>query len=170
MLWDLLAVVFAGLGGAGIAMTVRLFYKKLPSWLIPASAGLGMLLFHIINEYTWFDHTKEKLPQGAVVVAQVPETIFWKPWTLVHPQILKFIAADIKNAKANEINPNWMMVDLYFFERMMTTHQLPIVLDCQQKKQALLSDQLNPHAPQNNPSLWTVSDYTERLATQVCQK
>ena len=35
------------MGAAGLLMLLRLFYKRLPKSLIPAAAGLGMLLFAI---------------------------------------------------------------------------------------------------------------------------
>ena len=68
MIWEWIATITAGLGAAGLLMLLRLFYKRLPKSLIPAAAGLGMLLFQIHSEYTWFDHTRSLLPASAVVV------------------------------------------------------------------------------------------------------
>lgn len=49
MIWELLATIFAGLGAAGLVMAFRAVFKKLPKWLIPAGAGLGMLFFRYIT-------------------------------------------------------------------------------------------------------------------------
>jgi hypothetical protein len=54
MIWELLATIFAGLGAAGLVMAFRAIFKKLPKWLIPAGAGLGMLFFQVYNEYSWY--------------------------------------------------------------------------------------------------------------------
>ena len=63
-------------GAAGIMMMIRLFIKKLPKWLVPAAAGLGMIGFQVYSEYTWFSHTRSLLPESAVVVAEVRKTRF----------------------------------------------------------------------------------------------
>ena len=71
MIWELLATIFAGLGAAGLVMAFRAVFKKLPKWLIPAGAGLGMLFFQVYNEYSWYPHTKSQLPTGTVVIIAV---------------------------------------------------------------------------------------------------
>ena len=85
MLWEWLATVFAGLGAAGVMLSLRFFIKRLPKWSIPASAGLGMIVFQVYSEYTWFEHTKSLLPATAVVVAEVAETAPYKPWSYYYP-------------------------------------------------------------------------------------
>ena len=57
MIWHLVATFSAGLGAAGIAFLLRSLSKqKLPKWIIPAFAGIGMLGYQIYFEYNWFAH------------------------------------------------------------------------------------------------------------------
>ena len=68
MFWELVATVFAGLGAAGIALLLRkLSAQKLPRYLVPVFAGLGMLGFQIHAEYNWYSHQKSLLPERYAV-------------------------------------------------------------------------------------------------------
>ena len=69
MFWHLIAAIVAGTAGAGIALALRsLMRKRLPKWIIPVGAGLGMLAYTIHYEYTWFESTQARLPEGSGVV------------------------------------------------------------------------------------------------------
>jgi len=101
MIWELVATVFAGLGGAGIALLIRKLSKQAaPKWLVPAFAGLCMLGFQVQGEYDWYDHQTGLLPTGVVVVKAVEEKAIWRPWSYVFPQTTRFIAADVANHKS----------------------------------------------------------------------
>lgn len=107
-----------------------MFYKKMPKWVIPVAAGLGMLSFQVLSEYTWYNETTKKLPEGSVVVASVPKTTWFRPWSYAYPQILQFVVLDTKNVKANADNPSLKTATLYFFERRMPAQSLAIEVDC----------------------------------------
>jgi len=48
MFWHLIAAIVAGVAGAGIGLLLRsLTRKRLPKWIIPVCAGLGMLSYTI---------------------------------------------------------------------------------------------------------------------------
>lgn len=64
MFWELIATFIAGLGASGIVLSLRLIFKKIPKWLVPAAAGLGMIGFGVFNEYDWYRHTSTRLPGG----------------------------------------------------------------------------------------------------------
>lgn len=107
-----------------------MFYKKMPKWVIPVAAGLGMLSFQVLSEYTWYNETTKKLPEGSVVVASVPQTTWFRPWSYAYPQILQFVVLDTKNVKVNADNPSLKTATLYFFERRMPAQSLVIEVDC----------------------------------------
>lgn len=140
MFWELIAAVFAGLAGAGIALSLRLVIKRLPKWIVPACAGLAMLGFVVYSEYSWYDHTVARLPSGVVVVATVPHTAFYKPWSYVRPQILQFVALD--TASVTSHSDNTKRATLYFIERRMPTRPLAITVDCANPKLGF-SDEMN---------------------------
>ena len=99
MFWELIATIFAGIGGAGIALMLRKLTKKTaPKWLVPVFAGAAMLGFQIQGEYDWYHHQASLLPEGVVVVKTVQEEAPWRPWSYVFPQTLRFIAADVANS------------------------------------------------------------------------
>ncbi len=88
MLFDLIATIVFGVGMGGIAYGLRKLSKEqLPSWIVPAFAGLGMIGVSIYNEYTWAASTEAQLPAGAVVVDRAETTAFYKPWTYLKPQV-----------------------------------------------------------------------------------
>lgn len=154
MFWELIAVAFAGLSGAGIAMGLRFLVKRLPKWLIPALAGLCMLGFSIYSEYSWYAHTASRLPEGSVVISEVPHTAFYKPWSYVKPQVLQFVVLDKNSVKS--IDDNQKQILLYFFERRHKAQTLPAIIDCQMGKHKLAG------------SDWHKNELTPSLLVNAC--
>lgn len=116
MIWQLIATVVAGVGAAGIALLlIKLSANRLPRYLTPLFAGIGMLSFLIYTEYQWFSHQQSLLPANVRVVQQIEETTWWRPWSYVWPQVTRFMAADFNSIEQNRINPAVLMVDIYLF-------------------------------------------------------
>lgn len=148
MIWELIATVVAGFGGAGIALILRkISANKAPRYIIPVFAGAAMLGFQVHSEYSWYQHQSGLLPQGVVVVKAVQEKALWRPWSYLYPQTLRFIAADVNNAAANQQNTAVKLVDLYFFERRATARRVPVVLHCQQHARTDFTNELTIPAP-----------------------
>lgn len=166
MIWEFLAIASAGLGAAGVMMILRLFAKRLPKWLVPAAAGLGMIGFQVYSEYNWYPHTRSLLPESAVVVAEVPHTAFYKPWSYVAPQILKFVAVDTAKTAPVGNDGRLLQTNLYFFERRMSAHTLPVLIDCQNRTQAY------DHGGEDSGGKieWGTTAYTDKLVDAVCPK
>ena len=167
MIWELLATIFAGLGAAGLVMALRALFKKLPKWLIPAGAGLGVLFFQVYNEYSWFAHTQSQLPQGTTVITTVEEKPFYKPWAQIYPQTTKFIALDQNSVQTPPQQPQWRLAQLYFFQRHMSAHHLPVIVDCVHKSHALLTEPMSERTDVQHLH-WTQSELTHRLIVSLC--
>lgn len=170
MLWELVATVFAGLGAAGIALMLRkISGQKLPRYLVPVFAGLGMLVFQIYGEYNWYSHQLSLLPKDVVVVKAVEEQINWKPWTYIKPQISRFMAVDVKNSAANSNNTSLVLANLYLFERRQAAMNVKLVIDCQAQKRANFTEQLVLPAPgeASGADFITISD-DEKTLLSVC--
>lgn len=135
MFWDIIAMVVAGFLFAGLAMPIKFFYKKTPKWLIPFMAGLGMMSYQVFSEYQWFANTSSKLPEGSVVVATVPKTTWFRPWSYIKPQIFQFVVLDTKKVVA--IDDNIRQAQLYFFERWLPAQTLPVYINCTTGEQQL---------------------------------
>lgn len=155
MIWELIAVAFAGLSGAGIAMGLRFLIKRLPKWIIPTFAGICMLGFTIYSEYSWYPHTVSRLPAGSVVVSEVPHQAFYKPWSYIKPQVLQFVVLDTKSTQ--NLNEQEKQVMLYFFERRMKAQTLAMVVHCQMVKQRYMGEQD-----------WHQTEMTANIIKQVC--
>lgn len=135
MFWELIATFIAGLGVAGIILSIRAVFKKTPKWLVPAGAGLGMIGFGTYSEYEWYQHTVSRLPEGVTVVATYQEPVFYQPWTyFIEPPIRRFIAIDKNAVKPTEI-ANIKQAQLYFMERRMSAQYMPVLIDCERKLQ-----------------------------------
>ncbi|WP_275286450.1 hypothetical protein [Halomonas elongata] len=95
MIWHLIAAIFAGLGAAGLGLLLRtLSGKRLPRWVVPVCAGLGMLGYQVQHEYGWFDHKQQQLPDSARVVSTTQEPALWRPWTYLLPMTTAFTVVD----------------------------------------------------------------------------
>ena len=68
---------------------------RLPRWLAPVAAGLGMIAATITSEYGWFTRTSQTLPEGMTIAQTVEKRAFYQPWTYVTPYIDRFVAVDV---------------------------------------------------------------------------
>ena len=141
MFVELIATIVAGIGCAGLVMLInRTIGNRLPKWLTPVAAGLGMIALTISNEYTWFDRTKQTLPEGIEVATTVEEQSFFRPWTKLWPYTKRFVAVDTVTKRMNRALPDQRLADLYFFGRWSPVNQAPVLFDCANSKSALLID------------------------------
>ena len=137
MFWTFVATIFCGLGAAGIALGIRaVTAKRAPRWLIPVFAGAGMLGYLVSGEYTWFDHKRSLLPEGAVVVATEQEQIFFRPWTFVAPYVTAFSTVDTSGFRQDTDDANIIRFTLYRFEQTVTdavSHRAHLI-NCQSRE------------------------------------
>ncbi|GAA0619134.1 hypothetical protein ACFPTY_01710 [Halomonas beimenensis] len=119
MIWHLIAAVFAGLGAAGIGLLLRtLSARRLPRWIVPAFAGLGMIAYQVHHEYSWFEHKKAQLPDSARVVTSEQSSAFWRPWTYLVPLTTAFTVVDEQSLVRSRANDQRLVeFILYRFER-----------------------------------------------------
>lgn len=134
MIWHLIAAVFAALAAAGIGLMLRyLSRNRLPKWIVPVMAGLGMLSYQIHVEYSWFDHKRAQLPASAEVVDTATGTEVWRPWTFVFPMTTRFTVLDHDSLSREDSVAEFM---LYHFERHHTDLVIPraYALNCQTRE------------------------------------
>ncbi|MFI0472378.1 hypothetical protein ACGLWX_06590 [Halomonas sp. HMF6819] len=134
MIWHLIAAVFAALAAAGIGLILRKATgNRLPKWIVPVMAGLGMLGYQIHVEYSWFEHKKAQLPPSTEVVDSATGTEIWRPWTFVFPMTTQFSVLDRESLSRSGDVAEFM---LYHFERHYTDLVIPqaYVLNCQSRE------------------------------------
>lgn len=145
MIWHLVATFSAGLGAAGIAFLLRsLSRQKLPKWIVPAFAGIGMLAYQIYFEYNWFDHQSSRQPAGAVVTSSQQSEVFWRPWTFFYPMTTVFTVVDTNNLQVSKVDGLTLVEFIeYRFEKKyidVVTHQR-YVLNCTDAQMVAVSEQ-----------------------------
>jgi hypothetical protein len=168
MLWTILAIVVSGLGAAGIAMLLRkLTGNRLPKWIIPAFGGLGMLIYQIYYEYSWFDHQMQRQPAESVLVASETGEVFWRPWTFYWPMTTAFTVLDRKSLlREDAAGSDVVAFNLYRFEKQhvdRVSYQ-PHLLNC-------ITAELLPLDAQKKPQLKQLKQIAKDdvLYQQVCQ-
>lgn len=141
MIFELIATVLAGATMALLVWAInRGLRGRLPGWLIPASAGLAMIVVTISSEYGWFSRTQAALPGGIVVAQTVEEKALYRPWTYAKPFVSRFIAVDQASLKTNSSQPDHRIVDLLFYGRWARTAKVPMLFDCAAGRRADILD------------------------------
>jgi hypothetical protein len=134
MIWHLIAAVFAGLGAAGIGLLLRLASgKRLPKWIIPVCAGLGMLGYQIHYEYSWFEHKRSQLPATAEVIDTQQDSMPWRPWTYLYPMTVSFSLVDQSSMEPRQTDDQQLVeFILYRFEKEYVDqlHHQPYLMNC----------------------------------------
>lgn len=95
MFWTLIAAAAAALGAAGIGIGIRkLSRNKIGKWIIPASAGLGILMYQISFEYSWYSNQLLHQPEGSLIVATEDDPSVFRPWTFIFPLTTAYTLLD----------------------------------------------------------------------------
>ncbi len=141
MFLELIGTIFAGFAFAGIVMVLnKLTGGLLPRWATPVAAGLGMIGMTIASEYSWYDRTRDTLPDSLAVIQEVESRAFYRPWTYAVPFVDRFAAIDTVSVKTNDQVPDQRLVDLYFFGRWSPVSKLPVAVNCAEYRRASLAD------------------------------
>jgi hypothetical protein len=141
MFIELIGTIFAGVAMGLIVWAVNRTLKgRLPGWLVPASAGLAMLVATISSEYGWFARTKATMPDGFVVAEAVEGRMFYRPWTYAKPFVSRFVAVDQATMRTHPDLPDQRIVDLVFYGRWAQTAKIPVLFDCAAGKRADIID------------------------------
>lgn len=171
MFFELVGTVVAGIACAGIVMLVnRILGRRLPRWLTPVAAGLGMIGMTISNEYSWFERTAAQLPTGLEVAVTVEEQSWLRPWTQVAPYTKRFIAVDMANARRHEDFPTQRLLNLYFFGRWSPVSQAAMLIDCTGARSAMLGSGTDIAADGSiADTLWEVVPSDDPLLKLACE-
>ncbi|QFI68219.1 hypothetical protein [Sinorhizobium alkalisoli] len=131
MLFEFIAALVAGVALAGIMMLIRWMSRgRLPRWVVPAAAGIGMLSYAVWSEYSWFARATNALPPGTVVTWKNESRSFWRPWSYYAPVVNRFTAVDVAHAQRHPNQPGLVMADLLFSARWKSPARMKTVFDC----------------------------------------
>ena len=141
MLLELIAIIAAGFGLAGIALSINFVVgKRLPKWIFPAAAGAGMLLMATWLEYSWFERTAGTFPEGVEVTSTNEIRSWYRPWTYVVPLTTRLIAVDRRFNRRHADMPGHVLSHVILAGRWEPTRQFGAVFDCNGHRRADLLD------------------------------
>ena len=131
MFLELIATFAAGFGAAGLVLALNILTKgRLPKWAMPVAAGAAMIGVGISNEYSWGTRTVNGLPDGVVVVEQLAESNWYRPWSYVVPMTARLVARDTASLQTNPELPDVRLADLYLFARWQPPARVPQLINC----------------------------------------
>lgn len=143
MLLEFVAIIAAGFGLAGIALMLNVVVgRRLPGWLFPAAAGVGMLAMAIWLEYSWLDRATASFPEEVEIVSTNQLRVWYRPWTYVVPQVNRLIAVDHRFERRNPNLPEHVLTQVLLIGRWTPSRQFGVVLDCTGGRRADLIDQV----------------------------
>ncbi len=141
MLIDILAMICAGVGVAGLFLLLRkLMGGRLPKWALPAAIGAGMIGFSVWSEYSWFGRVTDALPDAVEIILVPEDTSPFRPWTYLFPPSTRFMALDGTSMITSAQNTAYRQADLMFVQRWMPTQRVPVAFDCAGGRHADLAD------------------------------
>lgn len=165
MFLELIAVIVAGLAGAGVMMLItRIAGGRIPKWMVPVAAGAAMLGTTISSEYSWYERTSSALPEGLKVVETAESTAIYRPWTYFAPYTDRFIALDTGNVRSNTENANLFMADLYFFRRWSPVQSVELMVNCETAQRA------DPAFGDGGDPVWRSTNGDDPIVSGVCDK
>lgn len=139
MVLEILAAVIAAFAMAGVALALRkLSRQRLPSWIVPTAAGLGMIGYAIWSEYSWYPRSLAELPPGVQVLRDEAGPSGLRPWTLAFPVTLSFVALDLRASTQHPADPALRMLPVYIFARWQPAQDVAMVFDCANDRQVVL--------------------------------
>ncbi|MBJ6979111.1 hypothetical protein [Luteimonas sp. MC1895] len=143
MLLEFIAIIAAGFGLAGIALSVNIATRRrLPQWIVPAAAGAGMLLMAIWLEYSWLERTTGTFPESVQVASTNQVRSWYRPWTYVVPLTNRLIAVDHRFDRHHADAPGQVLTRVILAGRWEPMRQYGVVFDCTAHRRADLLDQV----------------------------
>jgi hypothetical protein len=140
-----------------------------PRAIITVAAGVGMLGYTLYLDYSWAPRAILDMPQGLTVVREAVSAAWWKPWTLVRPQIVRIAAVDAVGVMRNPAAPDLALAQLYMVDRHAPTGRASAPVDCAKGLMARTTDGLTLDAAGLPAAArWDTLDADDPIRAVVC--
>jgi hypothetical protein len=136
MLLTFIGAISVAVLGACLAFILNRTTGIQARWLIPASAGAGMLGFTIWADYSWFGRVAGELPPEVVVARTHATSWAVQPWTLAVPAVTRFQAVNAGGAVAIPASPDVVLAEVYLVARYQPTFAALMLFDCAHGRRA----------------------------------
>ena len=169
MALDLIGSFFVA-GALGLFVwALRRRFAAMPKWLVPLSAGLGMIAATVWLEYTWFDRVSAQLPQKFEVVDAEGTTSPLRPWTYLVPMTERFSALDLsKRARHPQVN-TLVTAQVFGFARWQNPKNTLIVFDCAANRQTPVVEGMQiDEAGVVTGAAWVTTEAGDELHEAAC--
>ncbi|WP_319530026.1 hypothetical protein [uncultured Cohaesibacter sp.] len=115
MLFILLGTFVAGIGAAGLAISLYKFVlrKPRPKWVVPTSAGVAMILLQVVLDYGWYSRATADFGDDIVVIQSAQGTSLLQPLSYIVPRTDRFLALDKRSIRTNDALPGLRLVSLF---------------------------------------------------------
>ncbi len=167
MLLTFFGAIAVGVLAACVAFIVRRFYGVNARFLIPLSAGAGMLGFTVWNDYTWFGRNAAGLPETVEVARTIEKSWVIQPWTLLVPVVTRFQAVNRASVARNAATPDVARATIYLVARFQPTFETVQLFDCAAGRRADSAD-----APEDGglpaQGAWVTVGLDDPLLSVVC--
>lgn len=131
MLIDFVSTIAAAFAAGGCFLIVnRLTGRRLPRWMLPASAGAAMIAFASWAEYSWYDRVSAELPDYVTIVEPLEERSGLRPWTLIVPPVTAIRAVDGSATITSTADPALKVTQIYEFRRWANPIKAAAAFDC----------------------------------------
>ena len=130
MALTLVGAVAVAIFAACIALILQRLTGIFPRWIIPASAGAGMLGFTLWNDYTWFGRVQYDLPPEVVVADSFATRNALQPWTYLVAPVNRFRAVDLRTVAPADGAPDIRRAAVFIAARFSPTFVTPQMFDC----------------------------------------
>lgn len=166
MLLTLFGALAVGVLAACVAFVVRRFYGVNARFLIPLSAGAGMLGFTVWNDYTWFGRNVAGLPDTVQVARAIEKSWVVQPWTLIVPVVTRFQAVNRASVARNASAPQVARATVYLVARFQPTFETVQLFDCAAGRRADAADAPEGGTPPERA--WVTVGLDDPLLSIVC--
>lgn len=127
---ELISALIAAAALGLLVWAIRRRVPAIPRWLVPATAGAGLIGTTIWLEYTWFDRVSSALPPGFVVADARAEASPLRPWTYVFPLTTAFTALDAAKIARHPQEAAMVIAPVHAFARWQNPQNALVVFDC----------------------------------------
>jgi hypothetical protein len=138
---ELLAAIICAFCLGGIAYGVRRKRQdRLPQWIVPLAAAVGLIGYTVWSEYSWYPRVAAELPDGVEVVwaERAPNAL--RPWTFLAPLTARFLAMDTRTLAVHPSNKDLVLAQVYGFARWRGVEDGFLVVDCAGSRQVRLTE------------------------------